>query len=385
LAASAAWFDYDRDGLLDLMVTNYTQLSFDNPKKCEVHGVRAYCAQVAYTGLPLTLYHNNGDGTFTDVSKGAGVDKLPGRALGVVAIDVNDDGWPDLFVARDASPNLLLINQHNGTFKDTAVDADVAYDENGIAKAGMGVDAGDINNDGKPDFVVTNFNDQYHSLFTASGSGGYADRTAVSHLAGFTKSYVGWGTKFLDYDNDGSLDLMLINGHVNEVIESMRSDVKYKEPPLLLRNTGSGTFQNMREFAGATFLSTFAGRGLAIGDFDNDGDSDAVFTTLNGHPVLLRNNVGQDNAWIGFSLQGTTSNRDAVGAKISVTFSGRTVTRWITGGSSYLASHDKRVLVGLDGNTKPVNVDIRWPSGLSQHLSNLQTGRYHPILEPKAH
>jgi hypothetical protein len=385
LAASAAWFDYDRDGLLDLMVTNYTQLSFDNPKKCEVHGVRAYCAQVAYTGLPLTLYHNNGDGTFTDVSKGAGVDKLPGRALGVVAIDVNDDGWPDLFVARDASPNLLLINQHNGTFKDTAVDADVAYDENGIAKAGMGVDAGDINNDGKPDFVVTNFSDQYHSLFTASGSGGYADRTAVSHLAGFTKSYVGWGTKFLDYDNDGSLDLMLINGHVNEVIESMRSDVKYKEPPLLLRNTGSGTFQNMREFAGATFLSTFAGRGLAIGDFDNDGDSDAVFTTLNGHPVLLRNNVGQDNAWIGFSLQGTTSNRDAVGAKISVTFSGRTVTRWITGGSSYLASHDKRVLVGLDGNTKPVNVDIRWPSGLSQHLSNLQTGRYHPILEPKAH
>jgi hypothetical protein len=385
LAASAAWFDYDRDGLLDLMVTNYTQLSFDEPKKCAVNGVPAYCAQVAYTGLPLALYHNNGDGTFTDVSKGAGLDKLLGRALGVVAIDVNDDGWPDLFVARDASPNLLLINQHNGTFEDTALDAEVAYDVNGIAKAGMGVDAGDINNDGKPDFVVTNFSDQYHSLFTASGSGGYVDRTAVSHLAGFTKSYVGWGTKFLDYDNDGSLDLILINGHVNEVIESMRLDVKYKEPPLLLRNTGSGTFQNMREIAGAAFLSTFVGRGLAIGDFDNDGDSDAVFTTLNGHPVLLRNNVGQDNAWIGFSLQGTTSNRDAVGAKISVTFSGRTVTRWITGGSSYLASHDKRVLVGLDGNTKPVNVDIRWPSGLSQHLSNLPTGRYHLILEPKAH
>jgi hypothetical protein len=164
-----------------------------------------------------------------------------------------------------------LINKHNGTFEDTALDAEVAYDVNGIAKAGMGVDAGDINNDGKPDFVVTNFSDQYHSLFTASGSGGYVDRTAVSHLAGFTKSYVGWGTKFLDYDNDGSLDLMLINGHVNEVIESMSSDVKYKEPPLLLRNTGSGTLQNMREFAGATFLSTFVGRGLAIGDFDNDG------------------------------------------------------------------------------------------------------------------
>jgi len=383
-AASAAWFDYDRDGLLDLVVTNYAQLSFDKPKKCEVNGVRSYCTQVAYVGLPLTLFHNNGDGTFTDVSVASGLEKLPGRALGIIAIDVNDDGWPDLFVARDASPNLLLINKHNGTFEDTALDAEVAYDENGIAKAGMGVDGGDINNDGKPDFVVTNFNDQYHSLFTASSSGVYVDRTAVSHLAGLTKSYVGWGAKFLDYDNDGNLDLMLINGHINEEIESTRLDVKYKEPPLLLRNTGSGTLQNMREIAGATFLSTYVGRGLAIGDFDNDGDSDAVITTLNGHPMLLRNNVGQDNAWIGFSLQGTTSNRDAVGAKISVTFSGRTVTRWITGGSGYLASHDKRVLVGLDGNTKPVQVDVRWPSGVSQHLSNLLTGRYHSILEPKA-
>ncbi len=383
-AASAAWFDYDRDGLLDLIVTNYAQLSFDNPKKCELNGVRSYCAQVAYVGLPLTLFHNNGDGTFTDVSVAAGLEKLPGRALGIVAIDVNDDGWPDLFVARDASPNLLLINKHNGTFEDAALDAEVAYDENGIAKSGMGVDGGDINNDGKPDFVVTNFNDQYHSLFTASSSGVYVDRTAVSHLAGLTKSYVGWGTKFLDYDNDGNLDLMLINGHINEEIESTRLDVKYKEPPLLLRNTGNGTFQNMREIAGATFLSTYLGRGLAIGDFDNDGDSDAVITTLNGHPILLRNNVGQNNSWIGFSLQGTTSNRDAIGAKVMVTSSGRTITRWITGGGSYLASHDKRVLVGLGGNAKPVNVDIRWPNGLSQHLSNLPTGRYHPILEPKA-
>jgi hypothetical protein len=382
-AASAAWFDYDRDGLLDLIVTNYAQLSFDDPKKCEVKGVRSYCAQVSYSGLPLTLYHNNGDGTFTNVSEKAGFDKLVGRALGLIAIDVNDDGWPDLFVARDASPNLLLINKHDGTFEDAALDVEVAYDENGIAKAGMGVDAGDINNDGKPDFIVTNFNDQYHSLFTASVSGVYVDRTGTSHLAGITKSYVGWGAKFLDYDNDGNLDLMLINGHINEVIESTRSDVKYKEPPLLLRNNGNGIFQNMRETAGAAFLSTYVGRGLTIGDFDNDGDSDAVFTTLNGHPVLLRNNVGQDNAWIGFSLQGTISNRDAIGTKITVTFSGRTVTRWITGGGSYLASHDKRVLVGLGGDRKPVNVDIRWPSGLSQHLSNLPTGRYHHILEPR--
>ena len=381
-AASAAWFDYDRDGRLDLIVTNYVRFSFDDPKKCEVNGTRSYCEQIAYQGVPLTLYHNNGDGTFSDVTAAAGLDKLPGRALGVVTIDVNDDGWPDLFIARDASPNLLLINKHNGTFEDVALDAEVAYHQNGVAKAGMGVDTGDINNDGLPDFVVTNFNDQYHSLFMASKSGIYADRASASHLAGFTKSYVGWGAKLFDYDNDGNLDLMVINGHINRVIESTRSDVKYKEPPLLLRNDGSGVFQNMAEAAGPAFRSAYLGRGLAIGDFDNDGGADAVFTTLNGRPVLLRNNVGQDNAWIGFSLQGTTSNRDAIGAKITVSSSGRTFTRWITGGGSYLASHDKRLIVGLGRNRNPVNVDIRWPSGVLQHLANLKVNQYKHITEP---
>ena len=384
-AASAAWFDYDRDGRLDLIVTNYVRFSFDDPKKCDVNGQRSYCEQLAYQGVPLRLYHNNGDGTFSDISAFAGLERLPGRALGVVAIDVNDDGWPDLFIARDASPNLLLINRHNATFEDAALDTEVAYDQNGMAKAGMGVDAGDINNDGLPDFVVTNFNDQYHSLFTASkSSSSYRDQTSASHLAGITKSYVGWGAKFLDYDNDGYLDLMLIDGHINQAIESTRSDVKYKEPPLLLRNNGNGVFQNVSEIAGSVFLSAYVGRGLAVGDFDNDGDTDAVFTTLNGKPVLLRNNVGQDNAWIGFSLQGTTSNRDAIGAKVTVSSSGRKITRWITAGGSYLASHDKRLIVGLGGNPNPVDVDIRWPNGVSQHLSNLELRQYHRILEPTA-
>ena len=210
--ASAAWFDYDRDGLLDLVVTNYAQISFDNPKNCELNGVRSYCAQVAYQGEPLTLYHNNGDGTFTDVSARSGLDKFIGRALGVVSIDVNDDGWPDLFIARDASPNLLLINQKNGTFKDMAVEAEVAYDSNGAAKAGMGVDAGDVNGDGIPDFVVTNFSDQYHSLFLGSRRLPYEDRTVASHLAQYSRADVGWGAKFLDYDNDGYLDLVIANG-----------------------------------------------------------------------------------------------------------------------------------------------------------------------------
>ena len=383
-AASSAWFDYDRDGYLDLVVTNYVRFSFDDPKKCEVNGMRSYCEQLAYQGMPLTLYHNNRDGTFTDVSTQSGLGKLVGRALGVVAIDVNNDGWTDLFIARDASPNLLLINQHNGTFEDVAVDAEVAYNEHGVAKAGMGVDAGDATGDGLPDFVITNFNDQYHSLLVGSESAQYEDRTVASRLAALTKSYVGWGVKFLDFDNDGNLDLMFMSGHINQTIEATRADVSYQQPPLLLRNLSNGTFQNMRDSAGPVFNSAYLGRGLAAGDFDNDGDVDVAFTCLNGTPVLLRNNVGQQNSWIGFELQGTTSNRDAIGARIIVTSGGRQLVRWITGGSSYLSAHDKRVIVGLGPNSagKPVGAEIVWPRGRIQRLSGLELGRYHKIIEP---
>jgi hypothetical protein len=382
-AASAAWFDYDRDGLLDLVVTNYAQFSFDNPKKCEMNGVRSYCAQVAYQGLPLTLYHNNGNGTFTDVSARSGLDKFVGRALGAVAIDMNDDGWPDLFLARDASPNLLLINKKDGTFEDVALDAEVAYDANGVAKAGMGVDAGDVNGDGVPDFVVTNFNDQYHSLFFGSLSPPYQDRTIASHLAQYSKSDVGWGAKFLDYDNDGNLDLVVANGHINQAVEMTRGDVKYQELPLLLRNDGKGVFQNVASEAGAVFNSRYSARGLAVGDFDNDGAPDIVFTTLNGAPVLLRNNVGQNNAWIGFDLQGVACNRDAIGARVSVVSEHRRIVRWIMGGSSYLSAHDKRILIGLGHNpAEAVNAEIRWSNGATQSVSKLQPNRYHHVVEP---
>jgi enediyne biosynthesis protein E4 len=385
-AAGAAWFDYDRDGLLDLVVTNYAKFSFDDPKKCELNGERAYCAQIGYQGEPLTLYHNNGDGTFTDVSAKTGLAEFVGRALGVVAVDANDDGWPDLFIARDASPNLLLINKKDGTFEDAALDAEVAYDAGGTAKAGMGVDAGDVNGDGFPDFVITNFNDQYHSLFFGAPSFPYEDRTVASHLAQYSKADVGWGAKFLDYDNDGFLDLMIANGHINQAIEMTRGGVKYAEPPLLLHNDGKGGFENVAAQAGAVFNTAYIARGLAVGDFDNDGATDAVLTTLNGPPILLHNNVGQENSWIGFELQGTKSNRDAIGARITVFAGGRRIVRWITGGSSYLSSHDKRVVAGL-GKTSPtakVNAEIRWPNGVSQSLPKLEPGRYHRVIEPVA-
>jgi len=383
-AASAAWFDFDRDGYLDLLVTNYAQFSFDDVKKCELDGKPAYCAQKAYEGMPLTLYHNNGDGTFTDVSERSGLAKLVGRALGIVAVDVNDDGWTDLFVARDASPNLLLINQKNGTFRDVAVDSEVAYNSDGVARAGMGIDAGDFNGDGKPDFVVTNFNDEYHSLFVNSPSGLFDDRSVSSRLAEFTRPLVGWGIHFIDYDNDGNLDLIIANGHINRAIEVTRLDVKYKQPPLLLRNDGNGRFRNMQEFAGASFGAGQSARGLALGDFNNDGGLDAVFTRLDEKPVLLRNNEGQNHSWVGLELRGTKSNRDGIGSKITIDVAKRKLIRWITGGASYLSSHDKRVIVGLGdvpGSTA-ITGEIRWPNGTVQHLSNLQRNQYHKIVEP---
>ncbi|PYT66074.1 MAG: CRTAC1 family protein [Acidobacteria bacterium] len=382
-AAGAAWFDFDRDGYLDLVIANYARFSFDEIKKCELNGVRTYCEQKAYPGMPLTLYHNNGDGTFTDVSEKSGLAKLVGRALGLVTVDVNDDGWPDLFVARDASPNLLLLNKRDGTFEDSAIDADVAYDLRGVAKAGMGVDAGDVNGDGKPDFVVTNFNDEYHSLFVSTSSLLYIDQTVRSRLAAYTKSYVGWGAHFIDYDNDGNLDLLIVNGHINRVVETTRVDVKYQEPPLLLHHDGKGVFRNMREEAGSAFQSAYRARGLAIGDFDNDGGVDAVFTRLDGRPVLLHNNVGQNDSWLGLQLQGTKSNRDAIGAKITVETGKRKLVRWITGGASYLSSHDKRVVIGVgDDCSVAVNAEIRWPSGTIQQLSRLELKRYHKVVEP---
>jgi hypothetical protein len=383
-AASAAWFDFDRDGYLDLVVTNYARFSFDDVKKCELNGVRTYCEQKAYEGMPLTLYHNNGDGTFTDVSEKSGLAKQIGRALGVTAIDVNGDSWPDLFVARDASPNLLLINNRNGTFTDIALDAEVAYDSNGVAKSGMGVDAGDVNHDGKPDFVVTNFNDEYHSLFISAPSKLYIDRTVPSQLAAYTRTHVGWGAQFIDYDNDGELDLLIVNGHINRVIETTRVDVKYKETPLLLHNDGNGIFQNMRGQAGSVFMAGYSARGLAVGDFNNDGGIDAVFTQLDGSPVLLRNNVGQNHSWVGFQLRGTKSNRDAIGAKITVDVGNRKLVRWITGGASYLSSHDKRVVVGIPGSSgsQTIGAEIQWPSGTIQRLASLRLKQYHNITEP---
>ena len=383
-ASGAAWFDYDRDGFLDLVVCNYANLSFSGAApNCSYANVRTYCEQRMYQGLPLTIYHNNRNGTFTDVSRSAGLDQFVGRALGVVAIDFDDDGWPDLFVARDASPNLLLLNKHDGTFVDAAVDAEVAFDSNGNARAGMGVDAGDVNGDGRPDVVVTNFSFEYHSLFLNRSAFPYEDATRASRLASITRTSVGWGTHLLDYDNDGNLDLMTVNGHVIEVIESLQPQVKFKQRPLLLHNTGSGVFEDVSWSAGPAFSRSYVGRGLAIGDWDNDGAMDAIFTCVGDRPVLLRNNAAGGRSWIGVRLIGTKSNRDAIAAKATLHVSDRRLVRWVTGGSSYLSSHDRRLLFGLGSApaTTKVTVEIQWPSGQRQLAEGLDLNRYHLITE----
>ncbi len=383
-AASAAWFDYDHDGFLDLVICNYAELSFESAgPRCEYLNVRTYCEQRAYKGMPLTIYHNNRNGTFTDVSRASGLDRLVGRALGVVAVDIDDDGWPDLFVARDASPNLLLMNKHDGTFADAGVNAEIAYDMNGNAKAGMGVDAGDINRDGRPDFAVTNFSFEYPSLFLSRPCLFFEDGAREGGIAGATRFDVGWGVRFVDFDNDGNLDLMLVTGHVNEVVESLQPQVKYKEHPLLFHNLGNGQFENVSVSAGTAFSRGYLARGLAVGDWDNNGAPDAIFTCIGDSPVLLRNNVGQKNSWVGVQLVGTKSNRDAIGAKLTLTVGDRKLVRWLTGGASYLSSHDKRIIFGLGtlSANQTVNLEILWPSGARQNASALRINRYHQITE----
>jgi len=382
-AASAAWLDYDRDGKLDLFVCNYAKFSFKDRKQCKYKGVNTYCAQTAYDGDVSALFHNNGDGTFTDVTERSGIGKIRGRALGVVAVDVNDDGWTDLFVARDASSNLLLLNKHNGTFEDAALDAEVALAMDGTARAGMGVDAGDVNGDGRPDFVVTNFNDESHSLYLNLRSFPFEEKTVESGLARLTRLFVGWGVQFLDFDNDGSLDLLIVNGHVNPVIETARANITYEEPPLLLGNKGTGVFENLRDIGGSVFQERYRARGLAVGDYNNDGAMDAIFTCLNDRPVLLKNNLYGKNAWVGIQLEGTRSNRDAIGARVTVHTGTRQLVRWITSGSSYLSSHDKRVVFGLNGwpSSKHVAVEVRWPNGAVEQFLALAPNRYHRIVE----
>ena len=317
-SSSAVWFDYDNDGRLDLFVCQFVEFSKALNRSCRPgeEGKHGYCIPRLYRPMPSWLFHNNGDGTFTDVSKVSGIADSMGKAWGVVATDINNDGRMDLFVANDTVADFLFVNRGNGRFEENATDAGVAYSAEGRARSGMGVDSADFNQDGWMDLFVTNIDLERFSIYQNNHDGSFDDLAGPTGIGAATRLMSGWGVKFLDYDNDGNLDLFLANGNPDDLIESLHSQVTYEEPPMLFHNTG-GIFQNVSAQSGPAFAKRLSARGMAIGDFDNDGGVDILVAVNDGAPVLLRNVIGNQNHWLGINLIGKKSNPDAVGARIT--------------------------------------------------------------------
>ncbi|HLM99343.1 MAG TPA: CRTAC1 family protein [Bryobacteraceae bacterium] len=381
---SAVWFDYDNDGRLDLYVCNY--IDYTNKIPCpDSLGRRHYCTPNLYKPTHGLLYHNNGDGTFSDVALGTAIDRAMGKGLGVVATDVNNDGRMDLFVANDTVENFLFINRGNNRWQEIGVIAGVGFGENGQTRSGMGVDAADINADGWEDLFVSNINYEMFSLYTNNKNETFFDAAHKYGIAEPTRMLSGWGLKLFDYDNDGAIDLILSNGHPDDMVESYYENVKYKEQ-LLLFHQERGLLRNVSAEAGPAFRKPLAARGLAVGDYDNDGLTDVLVATNGGAPVLLHNRCSAGNHWLGLKLEGVNCNRDAVGARITWSVGGVTRSRLKNGGGSYLSSHDPRVILGLGASTKIDWVEIKWPlpSGKTQRLVDLPTDRYVTIIEGKS-
>jgi enediyne biosynthesis protein E4 len=382
MATSAVWFDYDNDGRLDLFVGHFGNFEKSTNIKC-MSGMhtRVYCKPTPYLGRPCWLFHNNGDGTFTDVSRESGIAGSPAKAWGVVAADINNDGWMDLFVSNDTVPNFLFAN-HRGRFEQIGLLAGVGLSTFGLARSGMGVDAADYDQDGWVDLFVSNVDHEQFSLYHNDKNETFNDLAATTQIGAATKLLSGWGLKFFDYDNDGNLDLFLANGHPDPSVEERFPELKYAEPMLLFRNDGRN-FQNVSLRSGPVFSKSFAARGLALGDFDNDGAVDVLITQNDGHPVLLRNNAARKNHWLGVRLVGTRSNIDAIGAKL--TYQSGDLQRHVfkVGGGSYLSSHDPRVVLGLGANTKVDWLEIKWPkpSERVDRFTDLPVDRYITIVE----
>ena len=382
-ATSAVWFDYDNDGQLDLFVCRFVDFSKAKNKWCgnRLTNERSYCIPRVYEPMPCWLFHNNGDGTFTDVSKESGIADSLAKAWGVVACDINNDGWMDLFVANDTVPNFLFLNR-KGKFEEDGVLAGVGYSAYGRARSGMGVDAADYDQDGWADLFVSNVDQEMFSLYHNNKNETFTDVAIPTGIGPATKLMSGWGAKFFDYDNDGDLDLLLCNGHPDDKIDGRVDGVKYLEPMLLYRNTGNG-MKNVGEQGGAIFSRPMAGRGMAIGDFDNDGALDVLIAVNNATPVLLRNNAGRRNNWLGVKLVGKKSNRDAVGARLTYQAGDLKRSRMKVGGGSYLSSHDPRIVLGIGKRERVDWLEVKWPlsGGATQRFTGLPINRYITIVE----
>jgi hypothetical protein len=364
-STSCAFADFDNDGRVDLFITNYVDATVDNNKFCgdPTRRLRSYCHPLNYKPLPSVLYHNNGNGTFSDASAQSGIGTYRGNGLGVVVADYDDDGWPDVFVANDTTPNFLFHNEGKGVFREVGLLAGVAVANNGKPKAGMGTDFGDYDGDGLLDLVVTNHEFESTSLFRNLGGGLFAESTVESGTGPTTLPYVGFGTVFLDYDNDARLDLAIVNGHVVDNTAQFRPSSKYAQPRFLFRNTGNRRFADVTRSAGPGFAVEKVGRTLVAGDIDNDGDLDLLVTNTGQAADLLRNDGGNRGAAVLIRLVGKRSNRDGIGAKLQIKTGTTTQLRYVKAGSSYLGQNDMRMHVGVGDATLIDRLEVRWPSG----------------------
>src|SRR5438046_3750372 len=376
----AVWFDYDNDGKLDLFVSSFVVYEKSLNILCtdETLSRRYYCVPRLFKPRSSHLFHNDGNGKFTDVSKESGIADSPGKSFGAVATDVNNDGLMDLFVANDTMPNFLFINKGGGKFEEVGLEAGVAYSDAGKPRSGMGVDSADYDGDGWQDLFVANIDREFFSLYHNQKDLIFTDEPG--EIGPATQMLSGWGLRFFDYDNDGDPDLFLVNGHPDDFVEMRAARVKYKEPLLMFENTGRA-FKNVSAQSGVVFGRDFSGRGMATGDFDNDGDLDVLVANNGEAPVLLRNDGGNRNNWLGLQLVATKSNPAAVGAVITWQAGGVKRSRLKTGGGSYLASHDPREILGLGPATKIESVEIRWPSGRLSKLTNPPVNTYLKVSE----
>ena len=382
-STSALWFDYDRDGLLDLFVCNYVRWSPEHDVFCSLDGKqKSYCTPEAYRGDTCWLFHNRGDGTFEDVTATSGIFDSSSKSLGVAILDYDQDGWPDLLVANDTQPNKLYRNLRNGKFKDVAVEAGIAFSTEGKARAGMGVDVADFENSGKPGIAITNFDNEMIGLYRPAKNGNYDDISILAGVGLPSKNTLGFGCLFADLDLDGLLDLVVANGHIEETVRNIHGNVGYAQAPQLFLNQGGGKFRDVAPES-PDFAQPKVGRGLAYGDFDRDGDLDLLLTTNNGGAYLYRTeNLPQNNS-IRFRLNGTKSNRDAIGAVVRIFYGGETRSRMVKSGSSYLSQSELSVTFGLGKRPAVDRVEVEWPSGVKEEFAKLVAGHAYEITECK--